>query len=52
MCRTLKSFRESGATVLLVAHPVNTIRSLCQKAVLLDHAFPAMDLLSNRLPES
>jgi lipopolysaccharide transport system ATP-binding protein len=48
----LKSFRESGATVLLVSHPVNTIRSLCQQAVLPEHTIPAMDLLSNRLPES
>jgi ABC-2 type transport system ATP-binding protein len=33
----LKSFRESGATVLLVSHSVDTIRSLCQRAVLLEH---------------
>jgi ABC-type polysaccharide/polyol phosphate transport system ATPase subunit len=30
-------FRESGATVLLVSHAVDTVRSLCQRALLLDH---------------
>ena len=33
----MKSFRESGATVLLVSHSVDTIRSLCQRALLLEH---------------
>ena len=33
----MKSFRESGATVLLVSHSVETVRSLCQRALLLDH---------------
>jgi ABC-type polysaccharide/polyol phosphate transport system ATPase subunit len=33
----MKSFRESGATVLLVSHSVTTVQSLCQRALLLDH---------------
>jgi homopolymeric O-antigen transport system ATP-binding protein len=33
----LRSFRESGATVLLVSHSVDTVRSLCQQALLLEH---------------
>jgi homopolymeric O-antigen transport system ATP-binding protein len=33
----MKAFRESGATVLLVSHSVNTIQSLCQRALLLEH---------------
>jgi ABC-type polysaccharide/polyol phosphate transport system ATPase subunit len=33
----MRSFRESGATVLLVSHSVNTIQSLCQRALLLEH---------------
>jgi ABC-2 type transport system ATP-binding protein len=33
----MKSYRESGATVLLVSHSVVTILSLCQRALLLEH---------------
>jgi ABC-type polysaccharide/polyol phosphate transport system ATPase subunit len=33
----MRSFRESGATVLLVSHSVDTVRSLCQRALLLEH---------------
>jgi ABC-type polysaccharide/polyol phosphate transport system ATPase subunit len=33
----MRSFRKSGATVLLVSHSVDTIRSLCQRALLLEH---------------
>lgn len=33
----MKSFRDSDATVLLVSHSVDTIRSLCQRALLLEH---------------
>jgi ABC-type polysaccharide/polyol phosphate transport system ATPase subunit len=33
----LRSFRESGATVLLVSHSVDTVQSLCQQALLLEH---------------
>jgi ABC-type polysaccharide/polyol phosphate transport system ATPase subunit len=33
----MRSFRESGATVLLVSHSIDTIRSLCQQALLLEH---------------
>jgi ABC-2 type transport system ATP-binding protein len=33
----MRSFRESGATVLLVSHSVTTIQSLCQRALLLEH---------------
>ena len=33
----LRTFRESGATVLLVSHSVDTVRSLCQSALLLEH---------------
>jgi len=33
----MRSFRESGATVLLVSHSIDTIRSLCQRALLLEH---------------
>jgi ABC-2 type transport system ATP-binding protein len=33
----LRTFRESGATVLLVSHSIETIRSLCKRAFLLEH---------------
>lgn len=33
----MRSFRESGATVLLVSHSVDTVRNLCQRALLLEH---------------
>jgi ABC-2 type transport system ATP-binding protein len=33
----MKSYRESGATVLLVSHSVDTVMSLCQRALLLEH---------------
>lgn len=33
----MRSFRESGATVLLVSHSVDTVRSLCQRAILLEY---------------
>jgi ABC-type polysaccharide/polyol phosphate transport system ATPase subunit len=33
----MRSFRESGATVLLVSHAIETVRSLCQRALLLEH---------------
>jgi ABC-type polysaccharide/polyol phosphate transport system ATPase subunit len=33
----MRTFRESGATVLLVSHSVDTVRSLCQRALLLEH---------------
>ncbi|MDP3184044.1 MAG: ABC transporter ATP-binding protein, partial [Anaerolineales bacterium] len=33
----MRSFRESGATVLLVSHSIDTVRSLCQRALLLEH---------------
>jgi ABC-type polysaccharide/polyol phosphate transport system ATPase subunit len=33
----LRSFRESGATVLLVSHSIDTIRMLCNRALLLEH---------------
>ena len=33
----MKSFRESGATVLLVSHSIDMVSSLCQRAALLDH---------------
>jgi len=32
----IRSFRESGATVLMVSHSIKTIRSLCQQALLLE----------------
>jgi ABC-type polysaccharide/polyol phosphate transport system ATPase subunit len=35
--KRMRSFRESGATVLLVSHSIDTVRSLCQRAVLLEH---------------
>jgi ABC-type polysaccharide/polyol phosphate transport system ATPase subunit len=35
--KRMRSFRESGATVLLVSHSVDTVRSLCQRALLLEH---------------
>ena len=35
--KRMLSFRKSGATVLLVSHSVDTIRSLCQRALLLEH---------------
>jgi ABC-type polysaccharide/polyol phosphate transport system ATPase subunit len=33
----MASFRKNGATVLMVSHEVETIRSLCQRALLLEH---------------
>jgi ABC-type polysaccharide/polyol phosphate transport system ATPase subunit len=33
----MRSFRESGATVLLVSHSIDTVRSICQRALLLEH---------------
>ena len=33
----MKSFRESGATILLVSHSIEMVASLCQRAALLDH---------------
>jgi ABC-type polysaccharide/polyol phosphate transport system ATPase subunit len=33
----MEYFRKSGATVLLVSHSVDLIRSLCQRALLLEH---------------
>jgi ABC-2 type transport system ATP-binding protein len=33
----MRSFRENGATMLLVSHSVDIIRSLCQRALLLEH---------------
>jgi ABC-2 type transport system ATP-binding protein len=33
----MESFRESGATVLLVSHSIDTVTKLCQRAALLDH---------------
>lgn len=33
----MKSYRNSGATVLLVSHSIETIRSLCHRALLLEH---------------
>jgi ABC-2 type transport system ATP-binding protein len=33
----MRSYRESGATVLLVSHSVDMVRSLCQRALLLEH---------------
>lgn len=33
----MRTYRESGATVLLVTHAVETVRSLCQRALLLEH---------------
>ena len=33
----MKTYRESGATVLLVSHSIETVRSLCQRALLLEH---------------
>ncbi len=33
----MKSFRESGATVLLVSHDIDMIEDLCQRAALLEH---------------
>jgi ABC-type polysaccharide/polyol phosphate transport system ATPase subunit len=32
----MRSFREIGATVLLVSHSIVTVRSLCQRALLLE----------------
>jgi len=33
----MRLFRESGSTVLLVSHAIDTVRSLCQRALLLEH---------------
>ncbi len=33
----IKEFREQGATILLVTHNMGTVRSICQRAVWLDH---------------
>jgi ABC-type polysaccharide/polyol phosphate transport system ATPase subunit len=33
----MRSFCESGATVLLVSHAIDTVRSLCKRALLLEH---------------
>jgi ABC-type polysaccharide/polyol phosphate transport system ATPase subunit len=33
----MRSFRKSGATVLLVSHSVDTVRTICQRALLLEH---------------
>jgi ABC-2 type transport system ATP-binding protein len=33
----MRSYRESGATVLLVSHSVEMVGSLCQRALLLEH---------------
>jgi ABC-2 type transport system ATP-binding protein len=33
----MQSYRESGATVLLVSHSVDMVQSLCQRALLLEH---------------
>jgi ABC-2 type transport system ATP-binding protein len=33
----MQSYRASGATVLLVSHSVDIVRSLCQRALLLEH---------------
>ena len=33
----MRDFRASGATVLLVSHSVDTVRALCQRALLLEH---------------
>ncbi len=33
----MKSFRESGATVLLVSHSIDMVAELCQRAALLEH---------------
>jgi ABC-type polysaccharide/polyol phosphate transport system ATPase subunit len=33
----MTAFRDSGATVLMVAHNINQIRELCQRAMWLDH---------------
>jgi len=35
--KRMMSFRQSGATVLLVSHSIDTVRSLCQRALLLEH---------------
>ena len=35
--KRMMSFRQSGATVLLVSHSIDTVRSLCQRAILLEH---------------
>ena len=34
--KRMRSFRESGATVLMVSHDISTIRSICQRAMWLD----------------
>jgi ABC-type polysaccharide/polyol phosphate transport system ATPase subunit len=33
----MRSFREGGATILFVSHAVDTVRDLCQRALLLEH---------------
>ncbi len=37
-CKTrMQGFTDSGATVLIVSHSVDTVRELCQRAIWLDH---------------
>jgi len=33
----MRAFRQSGATVLFVSHSIDTVRSVCQRALLLEH---------------
>lgn len=33
----MKSFRESGATIIIVSHSIDMVAELCQRAALLDH---------------
>ena len=33
----MKSFRESGATIIIVSHSIDMVADLCQRAALLDH---------------
>jgi len=33
----MKSFRESGATIIIVSHSINIVAELCQRAALLEH---------------
>jgi ABC-2 type transport system ATP-binding protein len=35
--KRMRAFRKSGATVLLVSHSIDTVRKLCQRALLLEH---------------
>jgi len=35
--KRMESFRESGATILLVSHSIDMVSSMCQRAALLDH---------------